>query len=641
MKIAVFITRRDYEVVYSLLKGIHERAKQDNVDVVVFFCGETNNIHTPDSIGEFQIYGLAQLTDYDGAIIVAQQILFKEILEPLVDMVKKSGIPAVCIGKEIDGMMSVDIDNYQSMFNIVEHIMSVHNPETILYVEGLDGAENHLQTQAAKDAIHKYGKELTEDDIIREKYCYQDGFELAKEMYEKAGKQKLPKAIICSHDIVAHGIMDFFLYETDDVEIPDDILITGYNEQRDNRRHFYSLTTIGKPRTEMGYAACDLLLNKEYAGRMITKYFAGEMCLGKSCGCEKESESILQKRLESIYTYQMKKDSFQAMLEEKSNKLCASSCNEEFIKGLKEELPATRADGLYLMIEESLGEIDGKRHTGTCGTMPYILEVPIMWNHGEFSSLEEFESKDFLPDYKENHGDLYVAFSLHYQENVKGYCVLKNPWYMLENDFLMRFARTLNTSMEICNQKIRLVKINEKLNRLYVLDSLTGLLNRFGYEKEAGSLFQKNTMENKVSMVAFVDLDRLKYINDTFGHEFGDLAILSVTGIIKRVFPDNFVKVRLGGDEFVLFGECENEKMAEGYMKALRQEFAKSEGWDVLPFDISASIGYVLTDPTKDLPLAVYVEEADQKMYAEKMRRKALRKQALGEQAAEMDERMI
>ena len=295
MKIAVFITRRDYEVVYSLLKGIHERAKQDNVDVVVFFCGETNNIHTPDSIGEFQIYGLAQLTDYDGAIIVAQQILFKEILEPLVDMVKKSGIPAVCIGKEIDGMMSVDIDNYQSMFNIVEHIMSVHNPETILYVEGLDGAENHLQTQAAKDAIHKYGKELTEDDIIREKYCYQDGFELAKEMYEKAGKQKLPKAIICSHDIVAHGIMDFFLYETDDVEIPDDILITGYNEQRDNRRHFYSLTTIGKPRTDMGYAACDLLLNKEYAGRMITKYFAGEMCLGKSCGCEKESESILQK----------------------------------------------------------------------------------------------------------------------------------------------------------------------------------------------------------------------------------------------------------------------------------------------------------------------------------------------------------
>ena len=125
MKIAVFITRRDYEVVYSLLKGIHERAKQDNVDVVVFFCGETNNILTPNSIGEYQIYGLPQLADYDGAIIAAQQIVFNEILEPLVDSVLKSGIPAVCIGKEMEGMMSVDIDNYESMSNIVEHIMSV------------------------------------------------------------------------------------------------------------------------------------------------------------------------------------------------------------------------------------------------------------------------------------------------------------------------------------------------------------------------------------------------------------------------------------------------------------------------------------------------------------------------------------
>lgn len=637
LKIAVFITRRDYEVVYSLLRGIHERAKEDNVDVVVFFCGDTNNIETPNIIGEYQIYGLPQLSDYDGVIVVAQQILFKEIFDSLIDMIRKSDVPAVCIGREIEGMSYVDIDNYAAMATIVEHIMSVHQPEKIVYVKGLDNTENRLQLDAAKDIVEKYGKQLSEENIYKDKYTYRDGFALAQELYEKNGKEGLPDVILCNHDVVAQGVMDYFIYETEDVRIPADILVTGFNKKKDNSKHFCSLTTIEKPRREMGYTACDILLQKE----VTKKFFDGKLYLGRSCGCEKEDQKELHKIIKKNYTYNLRKEAFLSVLEEKSGKLRSSSSNDEFMEGLKEELPATLADGFYMMIEESLDEVDGKKHTGSDGTMPYILEVPIIWNNGEFSSLDEFKSKDFLPNYKETHGDLFLAFSLHYQDNIKGYCVFKNPWYMLQNDFMMNFARTLNTSMEICSQKIRLVKINERLNKLYVQDSLTGLLNRFGYEKEAGSLFQRNNVEKKVSMVAFVDLDRLKYINDTFGHEFGDVAILSVTGVIKSVFPKNFVKVRLGGDEFILFGECPDEATAEGYIEALKREFAKSEGWDVLPFDIGASIGYVLTNPGNGRALSSYVEEADQKMYAEKMRRKALRKQALGEKAAGLDERMI
>lgn len=641
LKIAVFITRRDYEVVYSLLKGIHERAKQDNVDVVVFFCGETNDIHTPNIIGEYQIFGLPQLTDYDGVIIVAQQILFKEIVNPLVDRIIKSRVPAVCIGREMPGMISVDIDNYDSMTNIVEHVLSDHKVQNFVYIKGLDNTENRLQLKAVRDTCKKRGIELSDDCIIEGKFSYQDGFEAAKELYERVGKAGLPEAIICNHDVVAHGVMDYFIYHSDDVRIPEDIIITGFNKKNDNKKHFCSLTTIAKPRFEMGYTACDLILDKESKGKIYKKNFSGKMCLGKSCGCQKDDKKELQERVKNNYTYNLNKEAFLAFLEDKSGKLRSSSSNDEFMRGLKEELPTTKAEAFYMMIEDSLDEVDGSKHTGSKGTMPYILEVPIIWKNGMFASLDEFKSKDFLPNYKTTHGDLYLAFTLHYQENIKGYCVFKNPWYMLENDFMMNFARTLNTSMEICSQKIRLVKINERLNKLYVQDSLTGLFNRFGYEKEAGSRFQKNNMEKRVSMVAFVDLDRLKYINDTFGHEFGDIAILSVTGIIKRVFPKSFIKVRLGGDEFVLFGECPNEETAEKYINALKQEFAKSEGWDVLPFDIGASIGYVLTDPTDSRPLSAYVEEADQKMYAEKMRRKALRKQALGEQAAGLDERMI
>lgn len=641
MKIAVFITRRDYEVVYSLLRGIHERAQENDVDVIVFFCGEMNQINTPNAIGERKIFSLPQLTDYDGAIIVTQQILFTEVLEPIIDMILKSGIPAVSIGGQVEGISYVNIDNYAVMSKLAEHVLKVHHAKDILYVAGLKNYENEKRLYAITDVLQKYGVIFGEDKIISEKYTYQDGFLLAEKIYQTFGKEGLPDAIFCDYDAVAYGIMDYFFYRTKDVKIPEDIVITGFHNNQDNKKHFCTLTTIQKSRKDMGYTACDMILQNDTRKKISKKSFDGTLILGKSCGCKQDWEIDYEGYIKENYIFNLRREYFQLFLEKMAQKLRTAKSNHEFIERLKEELPRTKADGFYMMLEDSLDQIDGSKNSGSDNTIPYVLEVPVIWKDNIFTSADEIKSKDFLPDYQETHGDLYVTFALHYQEHAKGYCVFKNPWYLLENDFMSLFARSLNTSLEICGQKIRLVKMNEKLNRLYVIDSLTGLLNRFGYEKEAGSLFLQNNMQNKMSIVAFVDLDRLKYINDTFGHEFGDIAILSVTGVIKKIFPKDYVKVRWGGDEFVLFGECQNQETAERYIQALKQEFATSIGWDVLPFDIDASIGYVLTDPKEARPLSDYIQEADQKMYTAKMKKKQLRKQKLGSLAEGMDERLL
>ena len=80
---------------------------------------------------------------------------------------------------------------------------------------------------------------------------------------------------------------------------------------------------------------------------------------------------------------------------------------------------------------------------------------------------------------------LYVYAPLHFREREVGYVVLADCDYMLENQFLFETMNTYLESLEYLYRKLRLRKANEKLSRLYVLDSLTGLYNRMAYQEFA------------------------------------------------------------------------------------------------------------------------------------------------------------
>lgn len=90
----------------------------------------------------------------------------------------------------------------------------------------------------------------------------------------------------------------------------------------------------------------------------------------------------------------------------------------------------------------------------------------------------------------------------------------------------------------------------------------------------------------------FIDADHLKYINDTFGHDMGNLEIRGIADGIRKVFPPEAVSMRYGGDEFVvLLPGCEKaqaESLKAAFLKAL-DEISQSLHAE---FDVEASIGY-------------------------------------------------
>ena len=167
-------------------------------------------------------------------------------------------------------------------------------------------------------------------------------------------------------------------------------------------------------------------------------------------------------------------------------------------------------------------------------------------------------------------------------------------------------------------------QLADKMSELAIIDSLTGVRNKTAYNREAEKL-QQELMESPDLRVgvAMIDLNFLKRINDNFGHEKGDIALKTLTGITCNVFRHSPV-FRVGGDEFIVILRGQDLENID----ALRADFLSqvSEVYTPEPWkQISAAIGVAFYDRERDSGIEDALKRADQEMYEMKKAMKALR----------------
>jgi len=139
-------------------------------------------------------------------------------------------------------------------------------------------------------------------------------------------------------------------------------------------------------------------------------------------------------------------------------------------------------------------------------------------------------------------------------------------------------------------------------------DSLTGLMNH----AHAKSIIQEKLSEQteKKFLLAVMDMDNFKAINDTYGHIAGDEALKNISAKIKNVLPSDGVAARIGGDEFMIFWECIGD--AEASAKKIFRAFKVKFGQD----DASLSMGISTSDISRDYEELFRL--ADMALYAAK-----------------------
>ena len=194
----------------------------------------------------------------------------------------------------------------------------------------------------------------------------------------------------------------------------------------------------------------------------------------------------------------------------------------------------------------------------------------------------------------------------------------------LQLGILINFLELKQKERIVGNELENIRERNEILNFLSEYDSQCSILNRRGFIERAIRLNRENA--GKHAMCVFMDLDHLKEINDTFGHSQGDVALVTVSDLLKQTVRNYDLVARIGGDEFIGMFLIDTPAYDKIFKSRLERAFTEYNQGSGLPYYIEASVGIAHFTCNQGLEISKIVSDADRYLYEEK---KYKRKSAL------------
>jgi len=174
-----------------------------------------------------------------------------------------------------------------------------------------------------------------------------------------------------------------------------------------------------------------------------------------------------------------------------------------------------------------------------------------------------------------------------------------------------RLARTILYSMERQRQCAH-------LRARTIVDELTGLYNRRGFFALGEQTLKLMRRKGRELVVVFVDLDGLKRVNDTYGHERGDELIREAAALLRSTFRDSDIVARIGGDEFAVVAYETEGRSADTITSRLKNALRAHNALEPPDRHLSMSIGAVRHNVIVGADLAQLLARADTEMYADK-----------------------
>jgi diguanylate cyclase (GGDEF)-like protein len=167
---------------------------------------------------------------------------------------------------------------------------------------------------------------------------------------------------------------------------------------------------------------------------------------------------------------------------------------------------------------------------------------------------------------------------------------------------------------------IRQSLLDKELCSLALSDDLTGLQNRRGFLALAGQQLKQALRSGQQFLLFSCDLDNLKAINDSYGHQEGDHAIVRTADALKRTFRNSDILARFGGDEFCALAFEASVPHEESILERLRENLRRATAGESR-YSLSLSVGLARFDPRQPVSLLDLMAEADSAMYRQKRSR--------------------
>lgn len=613
-KIAFLVQDLDSDYFNYMVEGARKFCAKNGYELMIFIVRGKNWRHGAFDYQYYAVLKLVTENNIDGIILAANTYLqYVKNEEWPVLLNKFNFVPFVSIGVSHPGITSVVSENKSALKKLLEHLYSEHERRRFaLLVPETTSTDVISRKCAFEEFVQEKGDLLESSRIITANdYTFEDSKQIIGKICEDGGVD-FDALVTCSDDL-AFGSMAAL--QDAGFKIPEDISITGFDNQRRCEYSEPPLTSIDQELEEQGYQAASIVAEKIEGkfSRNEETQVPSVPIYRKSCGNEEYvsnrnifGDEILLLRHKEILSH------FHFLLQEMQASLSLTAFKSLLIQYLQDYGIKSCVICLYD------NPVPYKRDEDF--VLPESARVLIAYNgeglQEDMEALELNPAKGMIPEgFKFERGNEIVVSSLFNTSNQYGY-VAYTPGDASSRMYELIFSAT---GIALASNRALTLKDLEKDT-----DSMTGVFNRGGFMSKGQELIDLSISKGESGAVIFGDMDHLKKINDELGHDVGDEAIKAEVKLLKSLFRDSDVIGRLGGDEFAIICPGITLKIfsdVKNRLETITKNYNETSG---NPFEVSISLGAAFYNQNKT-DLTALLKLADEKQYEEKRKKHAER----------------
>lgn len=626
MKKIIFLTSDwNSEIAQKIYAAIYDAEKLLDFSIDIFSCFgglvEEGNV-----IGEYDIYKLPDFKRYDGAVIMASQIHADTARERVIALARNANIPVVSINVPLENTIQVGTDNYHSFCQMVEHVVTVHHAQKILYVDGPKGYEADIRKQAFTDVTGRYD---LSDYVSYEKgdWTMRSGISIAERLLRHS-KDQLPDAIICANDDMAIGVAQQLV--SGGVRVPEDVIITGFDDSENSRIFSPSITTVSRDYNRMIMDALENVIAEiDHKPHQSVLFSDHQLLIRESCGCKAHSDENVKTFRRNYTSMSMHLSAVEVELDRMNNEFFSAESVYDLFQSVENYLSVFNIENLYVFIHHSYftSLLEGNRSMNHDDM--HLVDLVVCNDNRvmvdeKYHVYQTFNTKELVPQEIHDSARIWLFYPIHFMEEPIGYVALKDFPPSVVRRQIRRPLSYFAMAMDNMRKKVCLEKLNKALGEKADRDPLTGLFNRYGFTDHALPVKEYVLDAGGLLEFMFIDVDDMKKINDEFGHGAGDQCLMTLSKAMmdlayKHKYNEhNFIAMRFGGDEFAVL--C--EKKEESFSELIKKEVGKMNMLRQYPFDIKVSIGLLEIAPNDEFTADQVLKIADNRMYEEKQKKK-------------------
>lgn len=583
--------------------------------LLFFTCISDGYSSTAFDKGETAIFKLINYSKLDALVVLGETIRNPQLLESIIEGAKKNGVPVISFDVKIDGCYNVIFDDALAVYNMVTHIAKHHGCRKINFLTGnYDQDISVRRTAAYKNALEDCGIEYEEERVSEGNWWYNFSRNAVKKWLDSGMEID---AIVCANDAMSMAACDEL--KSHGLKVPDDVVVTGIDNLVEGQYHFPQISTARIKHDEGADKMLEIIMDLVNGKQPDDTYILGsDMIFTESCGCEKATNGDINEYHRMLIQENDNNNIFNKQMCRANSRIVKAPDEQSAINELKKIVFRAWAKKMWICVDEHF--FDPEKETVSSGDeigFSERMEVIAFKNDDEIGENCVFDTSELVPDLEKEFDECRAItfLPLHANDEIIGYIAKENSNINSESQWFS-YALNITNALVAVKQQSCLRNMIAKLEDMYIRDSMTKLYNRRGFFKKLSEMFESSDVKNY--MVASIDIDNLKYINDKFGHNEGDYAINTVAKALEFISENGEICARFGGDEFIVACSYQGDGYRSSYEKRFNNYLDYFNEHTTKPYEVKASFGMVVDELSEIDGIDNLIKIADERMYARK-----------------------